>query len=119
MTELMIKPAEGKRPGDDAPGDFHASIVGSDLVLPESIASKLKSQGIRTAAELLSLVNGFPSAVAFLLNWSIPDATRAADILRSQMRGHIDSFFLKAPTRQMPPLGARNPLELRRRRQHH
>jgi hypothetical protein len=118
MTEFMIKPAKAKRPGDDLPGDFHARVVGSNLVLPGGIASKLKAQGIETATQLLSLVNGFPSAVAHMLDWSITDATRAAEILRSQMKGHVDPFFLSAPTKYMPPLGARDPAQLRRRRQH-
>jgi hypothetical protein len=119
MTELMIKPAEAERPGDDLPGDFHARVVGPDLILPGFIASKLKAQGIRTATQLLSLVNGFPSAVAHMLDWSIADTTSAAESLRSQMKGHVDAFFLSAPTKYMPPLGARDPSQLRRRRQHH
>lgn len=110
MNPLQIRAADW--PAE--PGDFRASVhEASSLLLPRDVASALASHGVRNAAEFVSYVDSFPSAVAAELNWSVADVLNAVSKLRDQLRGHVDEAILSPPRRQHG-YGALNPSLLKR-----
>ena len=95
-----------------APGDFHARIIGEKLVLPKEVAEALQRQGVRTAEDLMSYLQAFPSGVADALHWSVGDVGRATQNLRETLRGHIGEEHLDTAPRPNLPMGARDPDDL-------
>jgi hypothetical protein len=73
-------------------------------------------QGVRTAADLVSYMDAFPSAVAHLLHWPLRDVSAAKARLVAQLAGHEPAEALRSPSRRAPPLGAMDPDELDRLR---
>jgi hypothetical protein len=99
------------------PGDFAAAIDQANcvLLLPREVAQKFVSHGIRTATDLISYLQTFPSASADDLQWSIADVTRGLERLKEQLRGHVDDAILNPPARADHGYGGRNPADLKRR----
>ena len=91
-------------------GDLNVRIVGNALLLPRGLAQNLAQQGVRTASDLLSYLQAYPSDVAARLNWSAADVAGATAKLRAVLAGHVDSSIL-GPQPDAPPLGARDPNE--------
>ncbi|MBS0224431.1 MAG: hypothetical protein JSR91_27235 [Proteobacteria bacterium] len=103
---------EGTADESAAPGDFHARIIGGTLVLPEEVAGPLRRQGVRTAEDLVSYLQAFPSSVADALHWSVGDVRRATQNLKETLRGHIGEEHLDPTSRPNLPTGARDPDDL-------
>jgi hypothetical protein len=97
-----------------APGDLHATISGNRILVPKAAAQAFAGQGVRTAADLLSYMQAYPSAVARALGWSGKDVAAATARLRAQLVGRVDKALLEEPddSPPLPPLGARDPGEL-------
>jgi hypothetical protein len=95
------------------PGDLNAHVQDDKLLLPREVADALRKDGVRTAEDLLSYMTAFPSSVAYQLHWSLLDVSNAAAKLRTELEGHIPSDRLHPKPRLNPPLGARDPSELR------
>lgn len=107
MQPLKIKPIKSaiKR------GDFDGIIDESDLALklPERIVSTLKSHGVRTAGEMVSYIETFPSSIAAALEWTVPDVLRGLEGLRSKLSGHVDDAVLNPRKHERHSFGAMNP----------
>ena len=97
-----------------SPGDLHATISGNTILIPKAAAQSFGQQGVRTAGDLLSYMQTYPSAVAGALNWSDKDVSAATEKLRGQLSGKVDSAVLRDPKDNppLPPLGARDPSDL-------
>ena len=95
-----------------APGDFHARIMGDKLVLPKEVADALQRLGVRTAEDLMSYLQAFPSSVADALHWSVGDVRSATQNLKEKLRGHIGEEHLNPTSRPNLPRGARDPDDL-------
>jgi hypothetical protein len=111
VISMKLKPARL----DFRPGDFGAAVVGGDLMLPEDIVNVLASHGVRTAAELVSYLQTFPSAVAHELHWTVSDVMKGLTSLGGQLRGYVDDAILNPPQRPKMGYGALDPSTLRRR----
>lgn len=109
-SPLILTPSDGVI----TPGDLHAQISGTTILIPKAAAQSFSQQGVRTALDLLSYMQTYPSAVAGALNWSNKDVSKAAEKLRGQLVGKVDSAALGDPADNppLPPLGARDPAEL-------
>lgn len=107
---LIVTPSDG----EVSPGDLHATISGNTILIPTAAAQTFRQQGVRTAVDLLSYMQTYPSAVASALNWSDKDVSAATEKLRGQLSGKVDSAVLSDPADNppLPPLGARDPAEL-------
>lgn len=103
-------------PSDDevSQGDLRATISGNTILIPRAAAQSFGQQGVRTAADLLSYMQTYPSAVAKALNWSDKDVSAATEKLRGQLAGKVDGALLGDPKDDppLPPLGARDPADL-------
>jgi len=105
MGPLWIKPVETTT----KPGDFGAVVKGQNLLVPEVIVHAIESSGVRTAADFVSFVDAFPSAMASVLNWSLPEVYRGLNKLRGQLHGHIDARIAKPSRRSKFAYGALRP----------
>jgi len=107
---LIVTPSDS----EIGPGDLRATISGNTILIPKAAAQSFKQQGVRTAGDLLSYMQTYPSAVASALKWSDRDVSAATEKLRSQLSGKVDSALLSDPADNppLPPLGARDPAEL-------
>jgi hypothetical protein len=85
MAELPIEP-HGL---DPTPGDWKASVSNGKLLLPTQLALAAREQGVRTAEDFLSFAEAFPSAIAFVLQWPLPQVKAATSRLRRQLRDHV------------------------------
>jgi hypothetical protein len=94
------------------PGNLHARVSGDKLLMPREIADAFKADGLRTAEDLISYIQAFPSAVAAKLSWSSRDVQKATARLRTQLRGKVDARLLQPQRRPSPPLGALDPDQL-------
>ena len=92
--------------------DLSAHLKGNSLDLPTDVAVALRSDGIRTAEDLLSYMAAFPSSLASILHWSLRDVRSAADRLKKELRGHVPEEQLNFKRRPTRVFGARNPSEL-------
>ena len=99
------------------PGDFGACVDGANsrLLLPQELSDKLAAHGIRTASELISYLQSFPTAAAKDLDWSTEDLSRGADRLKDQLRGYVDDSILHPPPRPKHGYGGLNAADLKRR----
>jgi len=105
VPAVMMTPADT----EVGPGDLHATISGNRLYIPKAAARAFGQQGVRTASDLLSYMQTYPSAVAEALHWSSGDVSAATERLRTQLAGKIDTSETGQAT---PPLGARDPAGL-------
>ncbi len=112
MQPLTIKPTKSAVRRGDFDGIIDES--GLALELPERIASTLNSHGVRTAGEMVSYIEAFPSAIAADLQWTVPDVLRGLENLRSKLRGHVDDAVLDVRTRDRHSFGAMNPATYKR-----
>jgi len=94
------------------PGNLKAHFCGNTLLLPKGVVDVLRKDGVRTAEDLMSYIQAFPSGMADSLRWSISDVNNAAVKLRKELRAHIADEHLDPQSRPNPPLGARNPDDL-------
>lgn len=108
MKPLPIEPSDEHV----SPGDLHGHMYKGRFLLPRDIALALARDGVRTASDLMSYVQSFPSAIASLLHWSSQDVGRAVDRLRSELAGKIPDQYMHPESRRNPPLGARDPTDL-------
>src|SRR5689334_2752513 len=93
-------------------GDLHARISGNTIYIPRSAAQAFSQQGVRTAVDLLSYMQTYPSAVGNALNWSSEDVATATQRLRNELKGKVSEDVLNPRSTDVtPPLGARNPNE--------
>ena len=99
---LKIKPTLTK----EVRGDLRAQIDHDHLLLPERIANTLSALGIRTAADLASTLQAFPTSIAGELGWEVHDVVHAWNILRTQLKGRVDKDILNPPSRPEPMYGA-------------
>src|SRR5215831_4280745 len=60
------------------PGNLKAHFCGNTLLLPKGVVDVLRKDGVRTAEDLMSYIQAFPSGVADSLRWSISDVNNAA-----------------------------------------
>ena len=100
-----------QRDEQPSPGDLHTCVSGEELQVPADFARALRELNVRTAIDLIWLMQSFPNAVAEMLNWPIGDVYVATEKLRDQLRGTLPAHFLDppAPTRRTPVFGARHP----------
>lgn len=91
-------------------GDLNATVSGNALLVPE--AATFRERGVRTASDLLSYMQTYPTAVAEALHWSSDDVSAATEKLRTQLSGRIDASMLDSQQQATPPLGARAPRDL-------
>jgi hypothetical protein len=102
MTALLIKPTITK----ERPGDLCAQVDDGNLLLPERVAQLLLPLGIRTAVDLLSVLQTFPSEIAYRLGWKQTDVDQALALLKAQLKGRVDEAILNPPHRPEPVYGA-------------
>ena len=101
-------------PVPSVPGDFGAIVRDDRLALPVDVARGLAALSIKTAEELLSYLQTFPTAVARQLGWSVDDLDRAVDQLVVALEGHVDVRVLHPEAPVEHGLGALDPASLRR-----
>ena len=94
-------------------GSFQVRVSGNKLLVPRSLAEALHKDGVRTAEDLVSYVQSFPSSVADTLQWSMSDVQDAVVKLKKELQGHVGDSHLNPVTRSKPGLGARDPKELK------
>ena len=105
---IVVAPSEDQL----GKGDLHARISGNTIYIPKAAAQAFSRQGVRTATDLLSYMQTYPSAVGSELNWSAADVAAATERLRNDLRGKVsDDLLQPRSTDVTPPLGARNPDE--------
>ena len=100
---LIVTPTDA----EVSKGDLNVAVSGNRLLVPKAAA--FGQQGVRTASDLLSYMQTYPSAVAKALHWSSGDVSAATEKLRTQLTGKIDSSMLDSQQQTTPPLGARDP----------
>ncbi len=100
-----------QRDEQPSPGDLHTRVSGEELQVPAEFARALRELGVRTAIDLIGLMQSFPNSIAEMLNWPIDDVYVATERLRGQLRGTLPEHFLNppAPARRTPVFGARHP----------
>ena len=108
MTSVVIEGID-ERP---VRGNLKAHVRGNKLLLPKTVVAALHRDGVRTAEDLMSYIQAFPSSVADTLHWSILDVTHATTKLRQELQGHISDAHLHPQWRPTPPLGALDPDDL-------
>ena len=86
-------------------GDFNACVTPNALDVPRQVAAAVDGQDIRTARQLLSYGQAFPSAVAVALGWSNDQVQSAVSRLSTQLG-------VEAAKPRMVSFGARDPREL-------
>lgn len=102
MRPLQIKPAAVR----ETPGDLRARLKDDNLLLPDRVAMAFAALGIRTAADLVSYLQAFPTSVADELGWEPQDVHHALALLRKQLRGRVDDSILNPSLRREPAYGA-------------
>jgi hypothetical protein len=102
---MMMAPADT----EIGRGDLHATVSGNKLYVPKAAAQTFGQQGVRTASDLLSYMQTYPSSVAASLHWTAADVSAATDKLRTQLTGKVDISTLDTEQNPTPPLGARDP----------
>lgn len=105
MEQLKIRAAEVPA----KPGDFGASVVGHDLVVPEQVARIFVAHGVRDATGMLSYIDAFPSTVAHDLQWSVSDVLEGLKSLRVSLSGHVSEAFLNPQRPRRRAYGALPP----------
>jgi hypothetical protein len=108
MQPLTIAPSEVAA----SPGDLHAHVSDGELRVPTHFAQAMREQGVRTAADLLELMQSFPTSIATVLSWPVSDVYRATEILRGQLEGLIPDQVLNQKTLPNPAFGAQSPGDL-------
>ena len=103
---LIVTPTDA----EVSKGDLNATVCGNKLLVPK--AASFGQQGVRTASDLLSYMQTYPSAVAEALHWSSGDVSAATEKLRTQLTGKVDNSTLDSRQQATPPLGARDPRDL-------
>ena len=103
---LIVTPTDA----EVSKGDLNTAVSGNTLLVPKAAA--FRQQGVRTASDLLSYMQTYPSAVAEALHWSSGDVSAATEKLRTQLSGKVDSSILDSQQQATPPLGARDPRDL-------
>lgn len=93
------------------PGDFNFTIQAEEgkLLIPESLHTALRSVSVTTPAQFVSYVKSFPSAVALLLQWQVPDVIDASERLLEALRGVMPDSLLSPTPNPPPSFGARYP----------
>src|SRR4051794_22218659 len=97
------------------PGDLKAEVRGDTLLLPRSVVKAARDNGIHTAEELLSYIEAFPTSMASVLNWTVPDMSIAIAGLKQQLRGHLPDEQIDVRQRARPAFGALDPRDLPKR----
>jgi hypothetical protein len=108
VTSVMIEPMDEK----PVRGNLKAHLRGNKLLLPRELVDALRRDGVRTAEDLMSYIDSFPSSVARTLHWSVGDVNNAKAVLRTQLVGQIADDHLRPQRRPNPTLGARDPDDL-------
>lgn len=108
MNPVVIEPIDEQ----PVPGNLKAYLRGNKLLLPREFADALRRDGVRTAEDLMSYIQAFPSSVAHTLHWSVGDVNNATAKLRTELQGHISDAHLHPQWRANPPLGALDPDDL-------
>jgi hypothetical protein len=111
MMPVPIKSVSAK----EVRGDLRAKLDNGNLLIPERVAVVLAGWGIRTAVDLLSILQAFPSAVADELGWEPGDVAKALAVLKTQLRGRVDDSILNPPRHLEPVYGAFPPPEAKRK----
>ena len=91
-------------------GDFGAKVQNGQLLLPGTVVDLAAGQGVRSALELLSWLEAFPSAVAEQMQWSATDVNEAKGRIEALVRRYVDPVGLgpRGP-RRVRVYGARHP----------
>jgi hypothetical protein len=105
MQALQIKPTLER----EEIGNLHARYLSGALFVPERVAVILAALGVRTASDLVSILQTFPSAIANQLGWSNSDVANALELLRKELEGRVERDILYPPKRESPFWGARRP----------
>ena len=98
---MLIVPSSALSP--PRRGDLGATVEAETLKLPAEVIRSLAASQVRTAEELLSLLQAFPGALAGALGWELEDIQAAKQRLRETLRGHLRPEFF----RDEPPLKRR------------
>jgi hypothetical protein len=99
-------------PAAERRGNLCAKIDDGNLLLPTRIVEVLAALDIRTAADLVSYLQAFPSSIAIQLGWDLADVSRALRRLRAQLKGRVHEDILNPAVRREPPYGALDPSNL-------
>jgi hypothetical protein len=108
ITQLTIT----QRDEQLSPGDLHARVSEGELQIPADFAQAVRRLGVRTAADLVGLMQSFPTSVAEMLSWPIGDVQRATERLKTQLEGLVPPRILNPPRRPNPVFGAQDPGQL-------
>jgi hypothetical protein len=109
MTKpLRIRPS----PAKEKRGDLRAEVAGGNLLLPKRVVDVLAALDIRTAVDLVSYLQAFPSSIAIQLGWDLADVSHALQRLRAQLKERPEGAILNPPFHPEPPYGALKPPEL-------
>lgn len=105
MVPLRIRPTATK----EVRGDLRATFDDDQLLLPERVSRLFSALGVRTAADLASYLQAFPSAIAGELGWEPEDVVHAWKLLRAQLKGRVDAEILDPSSHPSPAFGALPP----------
>lgn len=93
-------------------GALDAHLKGDKLQVPKQFADLFRSNGVRTAEDLISYLEYFPTGAADLLQWSSSEVTDAVVELKAELREHERGHGTIAQPWSDPPMGAMNPDDL-------
>jgi hypothetical protein len=91
MKDIPIHQSESLRP---VVGNFGTEVIDGTLYISTQIFDAMKQCNPRSAAEAYSIAYSCPSIFTEELKWTTEDARCAVDILREQLRGHVEDSIL-------------------------
>ncbi|MBI1317849.1 MAG: hypothetical protein GC168_02735 [Candidatus Hydrogenedens sp.] len=103
---------QGVPGAEPPPGDFGAQVTPGDspsVEIPEPVLSALGSLSIRSAEELLSYADSFPTAIAASLGWSPQQVQQATQRLKATLHGFVPESLLGEFRPRPMSFGARPP----------
>jgi hypothetical protein len=108
MQPVFIRPMKALY----QPGDFAGSVQDGLFYLPEPVFRVVSGQGgVRTAADFVSYLHTFPSAVAAQLNWTVADVQSGLKRVSEQLEGLVAKEVLNPPAQPRRVYGALNPAD--------
>lgn len=95
------------------PGNFNAKLIGGSLGLPADIVQKLKMIGVKTAEELITFLDNFPTSMQIAIGWSFQDLTLSRVALAEILQDQIHDEILNPRPREDYSFGALDPEHLK------
>lgn len=95
--------------------DFGITVAEGSVEVPALLKNALDRLAVRTAEQLVSFLQAFPSALAVELGWTIADVLRAREAVVRKLKGHLPDAILNPAPIQVRGRGALEPPAVVRR----